>query len=209
MIKFLHVNVKCPQENVKKATKNIHENHKNDLVTSIVVSEEMLAEGMKDIDEAEEHPDKDLLTSDIWGSYFYCPRTPRSRVAATHSNFRNMSASVSRAGSFSRASTPGLKRVQSMKSAQEIAGGSENIEAESGAAGVIPGASATPPTTGPLRINTLWGTLIRDHARMCIPDLDALIDYPIDYRFPAFGWTKKGDLVSSGFFPADPKSLHT
>ena len=61
---------------------------------------------------------------------------------------------------------------------------------------------------GPKRINTLWGTQIRDHARMCIPDLDVLIDYPIDFRYPAFGWTRKGELTSSGFFPADPKSLH-
>ena len=61
---------------------------------------------------------------------------------------------------------------------------------------------------GPKRINTLWGTQVRDHARMCIPDLNVLIDYPIDFRFPAFGWTRRGELTSSGFFPADPKSLH-
>jgi hypothetical protein len=63
--------------------------------------------------------------------------------------------------------------------------------------------------TGPARVNTLWGVFIRDYARMCIPDLEVLVDYPIDYKFPAFGRNKKGDIVSSGFFPADPASLHT
>ena len=62
--------------------------------------------------------------------------------------------------------------------------------------------------TGPSRVNTLWGAFIRDYAKMCIPDLEALVDYPIDYKFPAFGRNKKGELVSSGFFPADPASLH-
>ena len=63
--------------------------------------------------------------------------------------------------------------------------------------------------TGPTRVNTLWGAFIRDYAKMCIPDLEALVDYPIDYKFPAFGRNKKGELVSSGFFPADPASLHS
>ena len=61
---------------------------------------------------------------------------------------------------------------------------------------------------GHARINTLWGVCIKEHAKMCIPDLEALVDYPIDYKFPAFGRNKKGELVSSGFFPADPASLH-
>ena len=61
--------------------------------------------------------------------------------------------------------------------------------------------------TGPQKINTLWGALIRDNAKMCIPDLDILVDYPIDYRFPAFGRDKQGQLVGSGFFPAEPLSL--
>ena len=62
--------------------------------------------------------------------------------------------------------------------------------------------------TGASRVNTLWGAFIRDYAKMCIPDLEALVDYPIDYKFPAFGTNKKGEVVSSGFFPADPASLH-
>ena len=61
---------------------------------------------------------------------------------------------------------------------------------------------------GPSKINTLWGTMIRDNAKMCIPDLDVLVDYPIDYRFPAFGRDKQGQFIGSGFFPADPISLH-
>ncbi len=55
---------------------------------------------------------------------------------------------------------------------------------------------------GPARINTLWGLCIREHARMCIPDLDVLVDYPVDYKYPVFSPT------TSGFFPADPASLH-
>ena len=75
-----------------------------------------------------------------------------------------------------------------------------------------PHPAADQPTalvTGPKRVNTLWGSLIRDHAKMCIPDVDVLADYPIDYKFPAFGRNKRGETVGSGFFPADPSSLHT
>ena len=61
--------------------------------------------------------------------------------------------------------------------------------------------------TGPSKINTLWGTLMRDNAKMIIPDLDILVDYPIDFRFPAFGRDKQGQLVGSGFFPAEPTVL--
>jgi|LakMenEpi03Aug12_release.lakeMendotaPanAssembly.Ray.scaffolds.fasta_scaffold6131877_1 hypothetical protein len=35
---------------------------------------------------------------------------------------------------------------------------------------------------GPEKINTLRGSLIHDNAKMVIPDLDTLVDYPIDYR---------------------------
>ena len=61
---------------------------------------------------------------------------------------------------------------------------------------------------GPKRINTLWGTYVRDYAKMCIPDVDVLVDYPIDYEFPTFYRDKHGDIVESGFFPSDPLSLH-
>ncbi len=82
-----------------------------------------------------------------------------------------------------------------------------------------PTVNTTPPSAGsveelaveicgPSKINTLWGTMIRDNAKMCIPDLDVLVDYPIDYRFPAFGRDKQGQFIGSGFFPADPISLH-
>ena len=62
---------------------------------------------------------------------------------------------------------------------------------------------------GVARINTLWGCLILDHAKMCIPDVEVLVNYPIDFKFPAFGRNKHGELVGSGFFPAEPVSLHT
>ena len=64
------------------------------------------------------------------------------------------------------------------------------------------------PVKGPSRINTLWGTYVRDYAKMCIPDVDVLVDYPIDYKFPAFARDKHGNTVGSGFFPSDPISLH-
>ena len=61
---------------------------------------------------------------------------------------------------------------------------------------------------GPRRINTLWGTYVRDYAKMCIPDVDVLCDYPIDYEFPVFCRDKNGNVIESGFFPSDPISLH-
>ena len=60
------------------------------------------------------------------------------------------------------------------------------------------------------RTNTLWGNCIKNYAKMCIPDLAILADYPIDYKFPVF--TKDsatGEVTQSGFFPSDPISLHT
>ena len=62
---------------------------------------------------------------------------------------------------------------------------------------------------GPARMNTLWGVCIREHAKMCVPDIDVFKNYPIDYRFPAFGKDRNGQVVGSGFFPADPIALHT
>ena len=61
---------------------------------------------------------------------------------------------------------------------------------------------------GPKRINTLWGTYVRDYAKMCIPDVDVLVDYPLDYEFPVFCHDKTGAVIESGFFPSDPISLH-
>ena len=61
---------------------------------------------------------------------------------------------------------------------------------------------------GQSRINTLWGTCIKSYAKMCIPDLDVLVDYPIDYKYPIFAKDKHGEVIASGFFPADPVSLH-
>ena len=173
----------------------------------------MLAEGMNGI-EYLDHPDKDLLTSDLWGSYFYYATKPTNSRVAAAVNFRNLSASVTGSNSAhgtcpstrpsSRSSTS-LKRVSSMKSTSDYA--------QDDGAVATPVTPATPTGSevqapGPKRINTLWGTQVRDHARMCIPDLNVLVDYPIDFRFPAFGWTKRGELTSSGFFPGDPKSLH-
>jgi len=173
-------------------------------IDSIVISEEMLAEGMVGIDHLA-HPDKDLLTSDLWGSYFYYARNPTNSRVAAAVNFRNQSASATGYGG-ARPSSTSLKRVSSMKSTSgftEQDGGTTTATAATTATTLE---TVAPP--GPKRINTLWGTQVRDHARMCIPDLNVLIDYPIDFRFPAFGWTRKGELTSSGFFPADPKSLH-
>ena len=43
---------------------------------------------------------------------------------------------------------------------------------------------------------------------MCIPDLDVLLNYPIDYKYPVFCKDSQGEVMSSGFFPADPIALH-
>jgi len=64
-----------------------------------------------------------------------------------------------------------------------------------------------PAPRGVARINTLWGSCIQKYAKMCIPDLDVLVDYPIDYKYPVF--SQNGTESTSGFFPADPISLHT
>ena len=64
------------------------------------------------------------------------------------------------------------------------------------------------PAKGHQRINTLWGNCIKNNAKMCIPDLDILVKYPIDYKFPKFCKDSQGEVTQSGFFPADPISLH-
>ena len=61
---------------------------------------------------------------------------------------------------------------------------------------------------GPAKINTLWGNCIKNYAKMCIPDLDVLLNYPIDYKYPVFCKDSQGEVTSSGFFPADPIALH-
>jgi len=78
-----------------------------------------------------------------------------------------------------------------------------------------PGGSRTPSKesldsleTGVQRVNTLWGQAIKKCAKMCIPDLEVLIDYPIEYKFPIFSTDESGECDQSGFFPADPISLH-
>ena len=62
---------------------------------------------------------------------------------------------------------------------------------------------------GQARINTLWGNCIKNYSRMCIPDLDVLVDYPIDYKYPVFSKDQQGEVITSGFFPADPAALHS
>ena len=65
-----------------------------------------------------------------------------------------------------------------------------------------------PPAKGPAKINTLWGNCIKNYAKMCIPDLDVLVNYPIDYKYPVFCKDSSGEITNSGFFPSDPISLH-
>ena len=61
---------------------------------------------------------------------------------------------------------------------------------------------------GVSKVNTLWGLAIQNCAKMCIPDLDVLVEYPIDYKFPVFVTDESGECVQSGFFPGDPIILH-
>ena len=64
------------------------------------------------------------------------------------------------------------------------------------------------PARGHQRINTLWGHCIINNAKMCIPDLEIMSKYPIDFKFPKFCKDSHGEVIKSGFFPADPISLH-
>ena len=159
----------------------------------------MLAEGMVGIEAT--HPHQALLCSKLWGSYFYHPRPCQSsRVIAA---FRKMSASVTAGSTPSSGSSSSRgRRSASLRRDPEEFPTSINVTAT-----VKVRMSEDETLAGPKKINTLWGKLIRDQARMCIPDLEILMDYPLDFRFPAFGRSKSGDFYS-GFFPADPISLH-
>ena len=83
----------------------------------------MLAEGMVGIDHLA-HPDKDLLTSDLWGSYFYYARNPTNSRVAAAVNFRNQSASATGRSSTTcggaRPSSTNLKRISSMKATSDF-----------------------------------------------------------------------------------------
>ena len=172
------------------------------------------------------HPHKELLTSYLWGSYFYHPRQSNQSSSRVVQAFRKMSASVaSGVPSSHYANPPGngrrsasLKRVASMRSTVHNSEEETTKAEQSGPAATSAGVTCSvrcPPSedetvVGPSKINTLWGSLIRDHARMCIPDLEVLLDYPIDFRFPAFSNSRsRSDHHHSGFFPADPISLHS
>ena len=180
----------------------------------------MLAEGIHEKDHLI-HPNRDLLVSDFWGSYFYYPRTPLTKQIAKVSSFRKLSASViansttSGCCSFSGRTTPGpsglagtataagLRRVSSLRNSEDLKKTDKPFHRKNSvtvsAAMEINQATAEaeiePAIVGPMKINTLWGTLIRDHARMCIPDLECLVEYPLDYQFPAFAWSKKGSIL--------------
>lgn len=181
-------------------------------IDSVAISEEMIAEGMHNKEALDEHPDKELMVSDFWGSYFYYPKSTTSKLTKTPS-FRKLSASVTASsGPTGRSTpagcptTPGLRRASSMRSTEDLR---KTTESNSITVSATIEIKPTPePVVGPMKINTLWGQLIATNARMCIPDLQFLVEYPIDYQFPSFACTKKGQIVSSGFWPADPKSLH-
>ena len=181
----------------------------------------MLAEGIHEKENLI-HPNRDLLVSDFWGSYFYYPRTPRTKQLAKVSSFRKLSASVIANSTTSGRTTPGpsglagtataaagLRRVSSLRNAEDLKKTdrpfhrknsvtvSTTKEINQAAAAAISGSETEiepPAVVGPMKINTLWGTLIRDHARMCIPDLECLVEYPLDYKFPVFAWSKKGSI---------------
>ena len=60
--------------------------------------------------------------------------------------------------------------------------------------------------SGVSRINTLWGSIIRDNCKICIPSLEALASFPVSYRFNCAPL-----VVASfaGFVPANPCSLES
>lgn len=54
--------------------------------------------------------------------------------------------------------------------------------------------------------DTLWGDIIKNHSKICIPSLDVLAKHPLDYEIRSFH--VKDSLWQSGYFPSDPASLH-
>nr|XP_040575315.1 LOW QUALITY PROTEIN: 5'-nucleotidase domain-containing protein 1-like [Lepeophtheirus salmonis] len=196
-------------------------------VDCIAVSEELLAEGMVSCSSLI-HPHSEDITSPIWGSYFFYPDSRLKKnqfVTEAATNFFKKSSAVNEYSGCGRKSAAAeevkraitLRRVSSLKNPADISDAAMGLGPSPHSEPVSRGVSPEPKEQsnvsksipkGTARINTLWGTFIRDYAKMCIPDIDVLIDYPIDFRFPAFGRDKKGNLYS-GFFPNNPSSLHS
>jgi hypothetical protein len=63
---------------------------------------------------------------------------------------------------------------------------------------VPPAAEEQPACRGVGRINTLWGSCIQKYAKMCIPDLEVMVDYPIDYKYPVFSRTGTNPTSGNG-----------
>jgi len=103
------------------------------------------------------------------------------------------SAENSPEGSLSRCETPGLELIGERLDGR---GDTSAPATPSGTPEVPPPAEDQPPPRGVGRINTLWGSCIQKYAKMCIPDLDVLVDYPIDYKYPIF--SKSGSEAKSG-----------
>lgn len=157
-------------------------------IDSVAISEEMIAEGMHNKEALDEHPDKELMVSDFWGSYFYYPKSTTSKLTKTPS-FRKLSASVTASsGPTGRSTpagcptTPGLRRASSMRSTEDLR---KTTESNSVTVSATIEIKPTPePVVGPMKINTLWGQLIATNARMCIPDLQFLVSFRIILLLP-------------------------
>lgn len=53
-------------------------------------------------------------------------------------------------------------------------------------------------------VDSLWGHIIKKHAKLCIPDISVVTQKPLDERIPCFD--KDGNLYR-GYYPAIPLSL--
>jgi hypothetical protein len=192
-------------------------------IDSVAVCEEMLAEGMVNKPDCA-HQHADYLLSSVWGSYFYVPDPRVNRTSKLlmdrASSFRtpplsSSSQSNSIAGSNREEEPPRAAATPAHAQRASSLRLGDVRRRRMAATRSLDVATPTPTSTdgadsvlGPARINTLWASFIRDNAKMCIPDLDVLTEYPIDFKFPAFAKNRRGEVINSGFFPADPISLH-
>ncbi|XP_055637582.1 5'-nucleotidase domain-containing protein 1 isoform X1 [Toxorhynchites rutilus septentrionalis] len=61
-------------------------------------------------------------------------------------------------------------------------------------------ASSNPRSEEP----SLWADIIKRHARICVPNMDEVAQYPIDYNYNSF---TESVTCSDGYYPAEPMTL--
>lgn len=51
---------------------------------------------------------------------------------------------------------------------------------------------------------SIWADVIRKHSKICIPSVNVLADYPLDYEFNCF---TDGELLRNGYYPEQPINI--